>query len=761
LSPWPKGGVVGWLEGRDPELRAAKRSIRAAVLVPVVFAIADFGVGNTQTPIFAAFGAVALLLFADFGGPIRVRLRAYLGLWVAGAVLIVLGTLCSTDAVAAVAGMAVCGFLVLYAGVVSPQAAVGGTAALLAFILPVATPGGTAVIGERVAGWVLAGVCCIPPVLLVWSGRWHDQLRRKLAVASRAVADLVASHAGGHPYHEARLRSERALVELRAQFEATPYRPTGAGPTDVALTSLVSRMEWLGQNALLPEEGESVLAPSPPTRRADGAIALVLRRIADLLDDGHPTSDAERAGALADAIDQLVIDRRAATMAALEGFLADVGPEPGPSPAEGPDYGEAPLAKVDPTYRTRLLAFATQTTADVALRAAAADRHRLGWGERIRAELRSNLKVAAAGLSVRSVWFRNSLRGAAGLAMAVLVVEVTDVRHGFWVVLGALSVLRSNALGTGATALRAIAGTVVGFAVGSAVLVVLGHHHALLWAVLPIAVLAAGTAPSVISFAAGQAGFTVVVVILFNIVDPVGVAVGLVRVEDVAIGAGVSVVVGFLFWPRGATAELARALSQGFASATAWLSAAVADVGPGGRAAALSQWHGAADDASQRLDDAFRLYLAERGAKHVPLPTVTRLLTGCARINVSASTFDNLPTVAPPDGRPPPAARVSVREAMVDEFASVQQWYEEFAMALGTRRAPAPALAPPQSDDGLVPGLLDVFGQVRREHRADGVHALLRLLWVEERLEELRDCQAELSASASEFVERSGGGHRL
>jgi uncharacterized membrane protein YccC len=729
------------------------------VLVPVVFAIADFGVGNTQTPIFAAFGAVALLLFTDFGGPIRLRLRSYLGLWAAGAVLMVLGTLCSTNAAAAVAGMAVSGFVVLYAGVVSPQAAVGATAALLTFVLPVATPGGPAVIGERLAGWVVAGACCIPPVLLVWSGRWHDQLRRKLAVASRAVADLVASHAGGHPYHEARRRSETALVELRAQFEATPYRPTGAGPTDVALTSLVSRMEWLGQSALLPQEGEAVLTQSRPTRRADGAVALVLRRIADLLDDGDPGSDAEQVGALADAVDQLAIARRAATTAAIDGFLADVEPEPGVAPGEVSASGDPPVWSADPIYRTRMLAFATETTAAVALRTAAAHRRHMGWVGRARTELQSNLRVAVASLSFRSVWFRNSLRGAAGLAMAVLVVEVTDVRHGFWVVLGALSVLRSNALGTGATALRAIAGTVVGFGVGSAVLVALGHHHALLWAVLPLAVLVAGTAPSVISFAAGQAGFTVVVVIVFNIVDPVGVAVGLVRVEDVAIGAAVSVVVGFLFWPRGATAELARALSQAFASATAWLSAAVADVGSGGPVADLSRRHAAADDASQRLDDAFRLYLAERGAKQVPLPTVTGLVTGCARINVSASTFDNLPAVVPVDGRPPPAAVVSMHRAMVDEFATAQQWYDQFAMALGDRRAPAPA--PTKADDGLVPGLLDAFGQVRREHRADGVLALLRLLWVEERLEELRDLQAGLCSSAAEFVERAGGEHRL
>ena len=82
----------------------------------------------------------------------------------------------------------------------------------------------------------------------------------------------------------------------------------------------------------------------------------------------------------------------------------------------------------------------------------------------------------ASHLSFHSVWFRNAVRGAAGLALAVAVVEVTDVEHGFWVVLGTLSVLRSNALGTGATALRAVGGTAVGFVVGSAIMIGIGSH---------------------------------------------------------------------------------------------------------------------------------------------------------------------------------------------------------------------------------------------------------------------------------------------
>ena len=60
------------------------------------------------------------------------------------------------------------------------------------------------------------------------------------------------------------------------------------------------------------------------------------------------------------------------------------------------------------------------------------------------------------------MWFINSLRGALALAAAVAVADLSSVQHGFWVVLGTLSVLRTNAASTGSTALRALAGTASG-----------------------------------------------------------------------------------------------------------------------------------------------------------------------------------------------------------------------------------------------------------------------------------------------------------
>ena len=234
---------------------------------------------------------------------------------------------------------------------------------------------------------------------------------------------------------------------------------------------------------------------------------------------------------------------------------------PTPTPSTGEDGSIA--AALDPGFHVRALGIATEMVADAALEAAGADAvvdRRLGMGDASTPNLFAHRLLSH--LSFRSVWFRNALRGAVGLALAVAVIEVTNVQHGFWVVLGTLSVLRSNALGTGATALRAVGGTALGFIAGALLTIGVADHSALLWALLPLAVLVSGIAPSMISFVAGQAAFTVVVIILFNIIEPVGWRVGLTRIEDVAIGCGVSIVVGLLFWPRGATAALGRALSK-------------------------------------------------------------------------------------------------------------------------------------------------------------------------------------------------------
>jgi hypothetical protein len=256
--------------------------------------------------------------------------------------------------------------------------------------------------------------------------------------------------------------------------------------------------------------------------------------------------------------------------------------------------------------------------------------------------------------SIRSVWFRSSLRGALALAAAVAVADLSSVQHGFWVVLGTLSVLRTSAASTGATAWRALAGTVVGFIVGAVLLLAIGTGQTALWVALPVAVLVAAYAPGTTPFLVGQAAFTVTIVVLFNLLAPAGWRVGLLRVEDVAIGCAVSLVVGVLFWPRGAASVVAEDLADAFRQGAQYLTQAVdwalseLMVPPAAAMAAVS--------ASIRLDDAVRGFMAEQGSKKVGKDDLWTVVNASTRLRLTANTLAGLRQTESAPGMPPGAA---------------------------------------------------------------------------------------------------------
>ena len=95
--------------------------------MPAVFGLAHSAFANSQTSLFAAFGSFALLLLVDFSGRPRTRIVCYVALFLVGACFIALGTVASTHKAAAVVAMAAIGFVVLFTGIVSPQAATAST----------------------------------------------------------------------------------------------------------------------------------------------------------------------------------------------------------------------------------------------------------------------------------------------------------------------------------------------------------------------------------------------------------------------------------------------------------------------------------------------------------------------------------------------------------------------------------------------------------------------------------------------------------
>jgi hypothetical protein len=329
------------------------------------------------------------------------------------------------------------------------------------------------------------------------------------------------------------------------------------------------------------------------------------------------------------------------------------------------------------------------------------------------------------------------------------VASETGVQHSFWVVLGTLSVLRSNALNTGQSVVRGLAGTAVGVVVGGMLVWLIGTNTVLLWVLLPISVLVAGFAPAAVSFEAGQAAFTVTIVILFNIIAPAGWRVGLVRIEDVAIGFAVSLAVGLLFWPRGAVRALRQELAEAYVDSARYLAAAVefgsADpVEPPG--AEPSEEAARAAATGRRLDDAFRTYLAERAAKQVPLAQVAGLVNGVVGIRLAADAVLGLwERAAATNGGDRSDARVELG-AIAD---SVSGWYGAFAAALLEQRdVPEPL----PSDPATAGGLVDVVVRDLRDVDGNATDAGVRVIWTGDHLDAARRLQATLVEPARAIV---------
>ena len=168
--------------------------------------------------------------------------------------------------------------------------------------------------------------------------------------------------------------------------------------------------------------------------------------------------------------------------------------------------------------------------------------------------------------------------------------------------------------------------------VGAAILLAVGANDPVLWGVLPVAVLIAAYAPRAISFAAGQAAFTVVIVVLFNIIQPTGWKVGLIRIEDVAIGFAVSLGVGLVFWPRGAAAMVRENMATAYSRGADYVAVMARRADRKWRYGDPGRAEQAASAAMHRLDDAFRQYLAERSAKRADPESAARLVAGASRI---------------------------------------------------------------------------------------------------------------------------------
>ncbi|MGQ9411088.1 FUSC family protein [Mycolicibacterium gilvum] len=637
---------------RDPDRDALRRAVRAAVVVPaagaVSFAVAG---GSTQTPLFTIFGAVALLVFSDFPGNRQNRAVAYGGLGLNGFLLITLGTLVAPYPWPAVAAMFVIGVAVTFSGVLSETLAAGQRATLLTFVLPACTPPGP--VAERLLGWTIALAVCVPAALFLLPPRHHGQLRRRAARACTALADRLDGKVTPDDV-------QRAMDALRKTFLGADFRPVGLTAGSRALVRVVDDLEWVADRT---GRGTGV------TLRDKDAVVRVLRASAAVLSISRPAdremARAELEGALL-ALRTLARGRWREDIDEILGAADD----------------EQAVAQGRDLLRRRTIAATVSATGRVIAAAAAADARPVwaralglrlpptGASDRLLPETVAAAKITTGFVENRSVAVRNSLRTGLGLALAVTVTHVFPVEHGFWVVLGALSVLRSSALTTGTRVWRAVVGTGIGFLLGALLISLVGVDPVVMWILMPLAVFGSAYVPEIASFIAAQAAFTMMVLISFNLIAPTGWEVGLIRVEDVFVGALVGVVVSVLLWPRGATASVTRAIDSARFVAARYLRAAVLRITRGAyeeRTNEVVTLGHAALDASRVVDDAVRHYLSESSGETDFRAPVVRSSNRATRLRGAADLIADIPT-PPPLGTYPKVR--SVLEAHADAICA-------------------------------------------------------------------------------------------
>src|SRR6195952_2333433 len=541
------------LSERDPERDALRRAIRAALMLPVA-AFIGFSVGSgSQTPLFAIFGSVALLITVDFPGSRSARALAYAGLGISGAVLITLGSLVAPIPWLAVTMMFVLAVAVTFSGVLSEFMAAGQRSTLLTFVLPVCTPPGP--IPERLLGWLIALSVAVPAALFLLPPRHHDELRKHAAQVCRTLADRLEGHASADEL-------STAMGALRANFLGADFRPVGLTAGSRALVRVVDDLQWLADR-VTDTTGEMLAQMREP-------VVHVLRGCTSVLDTSRADVRDEHRAELGYA---LAWQRVVAQSRYREDIVEILGED---SDASAIGTGRRLLTR-------RTISACVGATGRIIAFAAAADARPVwervlgrglphsGAADRIMSESQAIAPLTAGFVLTRAVVVRNSLRTGLGLAAAVAITHLFPIQHGFWVVLGAMSVLRSSALTTGTRVLRAVSGTALGFVLGAIFIHFMGFEPAVMWTVLPIVAFGSAYVPEVASFIAGQAMFTMMVLIIFNVIAPSGWQVGLIRVQDVVVGALVGAVVSLLVWARGATATVSKAVDAAYIVGSTYL----------------------------------------------------------------------------------------------------------------------------------------------------------------------------------------------
>jgi uncharacterized membrane protein YccC len=586
--------------------RAAGRAARTALVATSAYVGGRYLLASVPVAVFATFTGIALTGIADFGGALRGRALALVTSTAVGVALVAFGTSVSTSTPAASVSMLVVVSVVAFTAAFGGYFAAGTNAVILFFVVAAGSPAGASEITARCTGVAVGGGLALLGALVLWPDRPELGARRKLAQAAQTLAGQLEVVARGEP--------RSATLELRLSIDALGDRPAAATETERAELYLLNDLQRVDELAYF--DG----ALSARSRAAIERCAEQLQEAAAQLRGSHSQPSRHRDGrACPLSWRSGPIDRFELTIAQLEMASAAALAHAG--------------VLIDPRHQRIIDAMTVKMSPG-----------------RLHVSVPRRRARAKANLSLRSVHLQNSLRLGVGLAVARLVVGLIGLEHGFWVTFATLTVIKSNAGHTRANLTGALVGTSVGFVVATCLAWVIGRTTDAYLVLLPVAMFAAIYTNVAIGFLAGQASFTVLIVVLFNLLQPQGWRVGIVRVEDVALGALVALAVAVAIWPRGASGELAEVVADLFDRSGRYVLAIVER--PGSRPSEGRRGSGSAArqpalDAAIRAESSFAQYLAEHGSSGAVPAAWARLLDAANRLWYEADTLRHLAIKGP------------------------------------------------------------------------------------------------------------------
>lgn len=531
----------------------ASDTVRSGIRYAITLCLADvlllalWGPGNPT--VLGSFAVTIHLYFLDYDGSLRERAIGQCSAGVVGAAAVCLGTLVASPLwLAVVASILVSGAFA-YARVLRGYIARAAVGLQGAFFLPLVAQPALSDLPHLLAGWCVGSVLAILAALFLLPRRQHHRVRRSLADWLTAAAALTRAVVDGSALPPRVAALQAARDDMIDHLRSSPIRPGVLGRRQRALNEMVARARWSMPMArrlqTLPPGDDPHLAVVS-AQAFDDAAALVR---GDIVPGSPPDIPRERADdlnrvALAQPSDpvghygQRVISISAMTHLWLAGQSRGVSL---PRPDVGSVGGEAPGA------------------------------------------------LLRSGVHRHSVWLSNALRTGLGAAVCVLLADSLGIQHGLWVVLAALTCIQGTF--SGPESLRRMvtiaAGSVIGVVLASVVLLPTVPP----WAFIVLLGAAALIGKLCQARGALVAQIAYSPIMLFNLAlltwPPTG-GLGVIRIEDVALGASVAAVLTLAVFPVGVRRLLMTLEIQARTLSVAYLTASIAAV-RGGPAVPSSQ----------------------------------------------------------------------------------------------------------------------------------------------------------------------------